>query len=95
MLNLITQTHANARVLGVSAAWTPAAKMANDLGIDVTTDVLLLDDLASGQRALTADHVLVLDEAQSDKIAEIQKAADAAGAKVIVVGDHRGLAMVH
>ncbi|MCA8448947.1 hypothetical protein [Burkholderia vietnamiensis] len=73
-------------LFGLSSSWTGALKMAKDLDIDTTSVFHFLSEIGSGKRTLTKDHVVVFDDALAiGIIVELQKAAMAAGATLMLV----------
>ncbi|WP_396329359.1 hypothetical protein [Burkholderia anthina] len=73
-------------LLGLSSSWTGALKMAKDLDIDTTSVFHFLNEIGSGKLTLTNDHVLVYDDGfATGIIVELQKAAMAAGATLMLV----------
>jgi len=73
-------------LLGLSSTWPGALKMAKDLDIDTTSVFHFLIEIGSGKRTLTKDHVIVFDDGLAiGIIGELQKAAMAAGATLMLV----------
>jgi len=85
-------------VIGVAIASHTAAALEASTGIRSSTMARLLMDLAApGHISLSARHVVVVEEASmvgSRSLDLVQRYADAAGAKVVLVGDNRQLSSI-
>ncbi len=85
-------------VIGVAIASRTAAALEASAGIRSSTMARLLMDLgAPGGVGLSARHVVVVEEASmvgSRSLDLVQRYADAAGAKVVLVGDNRQLSSI-
>jgi conjugative relaxase-like TrwC/TraI family protein len=85
-------------VIGVAVASRTAAALEASTGIRSSTMARLLMHLgASGHVGLGARHVIVVEEASmvgSRSLDLVQRYADAAGAKVVLVGDNRQLSSI-
>jgi len=82
------------RVIGAALAGKAAAGLEEGAGIKSGTIHRLLIDLDSGKETLSTRDIIVIDEAaMSDNIllAKVAKAAQEAGAKVVLLGDARQL----
>lgn len=82
------------RVEGVAVARRAARELRDGAGIDSTSVAALLRRLRLGAEPLRRDSVLVVDEAgmlATRQLAELLRHANAAGAKVVLTGDHRQL----
>jgi len=82
------------KVIGTSTAWRMANQLGDDLSIESkATDVWLAQDKL-GKPFLDDKSVLIVDEAgqlSSRQMLKVLSAAEKAGAKVILTGDHRQL----
>src|SRR5690606_19221274 len=86
--------NAGHRVRGAALAGKAAASLEEGSGIKSQTLHSLLKDLTDNKDRLTAQDVVVLDEAGmagSRQMAELLKSAETVGAKVVLVGDSRQL----
>jgi ATP-dependent exoDNAse (exonuclease V) alpha subunit len=82
------------RVIGTSSGGKASAELMASSGIDSRSIAKLCSDLERGRDQLDARTVLVIDEAgmtSSRDMATLMRAADDAGAKVILVGDWKQL----
>lgn len=82
------------RVMGTSTGGKASAELMQSSGIDSRSLAKLQADLNTGKEQLNAKTVLVVDEAgmtDSRQMAAIMKTAEEAGAKVVLVGDHKQL----
>lgn len=82
------------RVIGTSTGTKAAQELAASAGIDSRNIAKLCLDLERGREQLTNKTVLVIDEAgmtNSRDMVRLMRAADEAGAKVILVGDWKQL----
>lgn len=78
------------RVLGACAAWDAAEKLAAETGLETHSTAALLWALDAKKTTLTARDVVLVDEAGmvgAKTIAKLQNYIDAAGAKLVLVGD--------
>lgn len=78
------------RVLGLAVAAKAAATLGKEAGIDHLTIRQILYRLEKGKLRLSANDVLLIDEASmvsSRDLKQLLEAADAAGAKLVLVGD--------
>lgn len=85
---------AGLRVLGTSTGGKASAELMASSGIDSRSLAKLSADLERGREQLDARTVIVIDEAgmtSSRDLVRIMHAAEDAGAKVILVGDHKQL----
>ncbi|WP_109479071.1 MobF family relaxase [Paraburkholderia sp. C35] len=96
LLTKMALEDAGKTLLGVSTAWAASNKLAQDVGIESVSSMAIIRDLDNGKLSLTKDHVVVFDEGgmAGMHLAQIQKYVDAAGAKLIVLGDCRQLVPV-
>lgn len=88
---------AGLEVIGCSTAGKAAAELTQSSGINSSTIARLLIDLENRTRALSASTVIVVDEAgmmDSRNYHALTSAAEAAGAKIVLVGDHKQLQSV-
>lgn len=84
-------------VLGSSTSGKAAAELKKSAKIESNTIARLLIDLENGTRSLSARSVIVVDEAgmvDSRNYYALASAAEAAGAKIVFVGDHKQLQSV-
>jgi ATP-dependent exoDNAse (exonuclease V) alpha subunit len=82
------------RVIGTSSGGKASAELMASSGIESRSIAKLRADIESGKEQLDAKTVLVIDEAgmtASRDMSELMRAADEAGAKVILVGDYKQL----
>jgi conjugative relaxase-like TrwC/TraI family protein len=82
------------RVIGTSAGGKQSAELMQSAGIESRNLRQLESDLVRGKDSLTARTVVVLDEAgmtDSRQMAMVMRQAAEAGAKVVLVGDHKQL----
>ncbi|MGS1127123.1 MobF family relaxase [Rhodanobacter sp. UC4437_H4] len=78
------------RVIGACAAWDAADKLAAETGLETHSTAALLWALGAKKTTLTARDVVLVDEAGmvgAKTIAKLQNYIDAAGAKLVLVGD--------
>lgn len=95
-LHAVREAHeaAGLRVIGTSSGGKASAELMASSGIDSRSIAKLQSDLELGREQLNARTVLVIDEAgmtSSRDMAALMRAADEAGAKVILVGDWKQL----
>lgn len=85
---------AGRRVIGTSTSQAATDNLKNEAGIEGKNTAELLHALDSGKLTLTSSDVIVLDEAGmvgAKTFRRIQKHVDAAGAKLVAVGDPKQL----
>jgi conjugative relaxase-like TrwC/TraI family protein len=78
------------QVIGACAAWDAAEKLAAETGLETHSTAALLWALDAKKTTLTARDVVLVDEAGmvgAKTIARLQNYIDAAGAKLVLVGD--------
>lgn len=78
------------QVIGACAAWDAAEKLAAETGLETHSTAALLWALDAKKTTLTARDVVLVDEAGmvgAKTIAKLQNYIDAAGAKLVLVGD--------
>lgn len=88
---------AGLRIIGTSTGGKASAELMQSSGIQSRSIAKLRSDLERGKETLDRRSVLVIDEAGmtgSRDMATLMRAANDAGAKVILVGDHKQLSPV-
>ncbi|MGK8200661.1 MobF family relaxase [Burkholderia cepacia] len=87
----ITWEEAGGKIIGVSESWKAAKKLESESGVESYSTRTTLHRIRNGQLPLDAKTMLVVDEAgmqTSQSIAQLQDLCDAAGAKLVLMGDH-------
>ncbi|GAB3030120.1 hypothetical protein GCM10027285_10820 [Oleiagrimonas citrea] len=86
--------HAGREVIGTALAWDAADKLAAETGLECFSAASLLAQIRQEKLKLSASSVVVVDEAGTvgaRTIRDIQQAVDAAGGKLVLVGDAQQL----
>ncbi|WP_186193975.1 MobF family relaxase [Burkholderia gladioli] len=87
----ITWEEAGGKLIGVSESWKAAKKLQSESGVESYSTRTTLHRIKNGKLPLDSKTMLIVDEAgmqTSQSIAELQNLCDAAGAKLVLMGDH-------
>ncbi|SDG92213.1 conjugative relaxase domain-containing protein, TrwC/TraI family [Paraburkholderia phenazinium] len=87
----ITWEAAGGTIIGVSDGWKAAKKLQSESGVESYSTQTTLHRIKTGKLILDSRTMLCVDEAgmqTSQSIAKLQDLCDAAGAKLVLMGDH-------